>query len=228
MCTILFTASSPHRPRRSVSQGLLTSSMYLMTHSSDISSPLCHVFQQMYSFPAAFWILAWPEFSIPALQLWFTGPVLKASGVHRRPELGQALSTKFSWWRRLQEPVGSSRSLTRAQCVPFSNTVAFPQDLEGFLQSRKLLRTLRFLLLWLITSAANSYHLFLEPDFCAVHEFSPLKLSATLWGQERYFPSSHRWGSEVQRGETPPRVTQLDSDPGRAHFATPAPLMSSQ
>lgn len=61
---------------------------------------------------------------------------------------------------------GEAKRLTPVQYVPFSRTVTFLQDLEGVLQSRKNPGTVcSFLLIWLITSAASSYHLFLKSDF---------------------------------------------------------------
>ena len=168
----------------------------------DNSSPLCHEFQWMYSFPAAFWILAWPEFlhPIPSAQIY--RPFLKARGIHRWPEPGQALQTGCSsaWGGREGSP---------AQCVPFSRTVAFPQDLKALLQSSKLLGTLCFLFLWHITSVAKSYDLFLEPSSWIIS----FKAQSSSWGSIGivcFFWQMRMWASE--RVRLPPPVTQLDSD----------------
>lgn len=167
MYTTLFRAWSPNSPHQSGSWGLLTSSVYLMTHSSDISSPFCHVFQQMYSFPAASRVPPSCPFSSD-LQGLFSKPEVSTGG-----RAGLALSTSSpggqgcgSTWARGWE----SGSCT---VWPLWQNCIFPQDLKGLLQSRKLPRICCFLLLWLIQvqSAAGIYFMSLVLHYLWIISF---------------------------------------------------------
>lgn len=202
MYTILFRAWSPNGPHQSVSRGLLTSSVYLMTHSSDISSPLCHVFQQMYSFPAASWIRAWPEFLHPVPSALIYRAFSQSQRRPRAARAGLALSTSSpggqgcgSTWARGWEGGSSTVSPLWQNCI-------FPRDLKGLLQSRKLPGICCFLLLWLIQvqSAAGIYFVSLILHYSWIISFkaqcNPLRLLEIFspllqmrqWGAER-------WGS---------------------------------
>lgn len=159
MYTILFIAWSPNSPHQSVSRGLLTSSVYLMTHSSDISSPLCYVFQQMYSFPAASWIWAWPEFLYPVPSALIYRAFSQSQRRPRGPELGwlwaQVLLVHMGqglggWLQHSMAPLAKLCLSLGPQRSP-AEQKAFWNLLLSF--------SLTY------TGAVSSWHLFLESDF---------------------------------------------------------------
>lgn len=93
---------------------------------------------------------SWPglSFSIPFLQIWFTGPFLKARGVCRRPELGLALSTKFSWSTRLQghmgERLGGSFQHSMSHLSPLARLWLFPKTSKVSCRAENFLEPFAF------------------------------------------------------------------------------------
>lgn len=178
MYTILFIAWSPNSPHQPMSQGLLTSSVYLMTHSSDISSPLCHMFQQMYSFPAASWI--WPEslYPVPSILIYRA-----FSQSQRCPS---AVRAGWLWAQVIlvDKAMGAhgpgAGRVAPAQCGPFGKTVPFPGTLKISWRAESFLESVAFFFFDLYR-CSQQLAFISWVWFCTVHELSHLKLNATLW-----------------------------------------------
>lgn len=206
MCVILFTAWSPRVPLNLWGRGYSNLSIP-DDYPPDNSSPLCHEFQWMYSFPAAFWILAWPEFlhPIPSAQIY--RPFLKARGIHKWPELGQALQTGCSSaWGRLGGGLQHS-------AFPLTGLWLFPRTSKLSCRAANFLEHFAFFfsdILQVWPRAIINFLSLLLPSSWIIS----FKAQSSSWGPIGivcFFWQMRMWASE--RVRFPPTVTQLDSDP---------------